>query len=484
MEVARRQPQGLKDLAGVSGELGVFDSGLLRSLQWAAGHYVAPLAVVLAKATPPNLPRSRRSAPASLFPEPGDHPLAEVATAAAAGLKRPAVALVGRWQDLEWLSALAPPLATGGSVAIVTATGAEVAVITERAARVFGDRVVSVPVEGHQELTAAWVGAQRPGVLVVGPPRLAAWKVGGLRMAVVLEEGRRAMKDRQTPTIHVRDLMRTRSLTEGFDAVFFGPTPSVELLATGATIVRATPRAWGTVEIVDRGSEAPGSGLLSPKAVSALKSLGRTPGERGFVFTSPKMAEAVVEEGNRRLGRGALGHHPDGVLASVGSERDLVSLDPVRLAVAVNIDLLPGSSGYRAEEEALRQLARLANSLLPKGRLMAQTREPSSALAVTLRRADPMPFLEKVLADRIRASMPPAREMVAVEVRGDLPKGVDDEIRTLGRVEVYGPAALDDGRRWLISGDLSRIRPKLRELVAGWRERGGTVRVDADPIDL
>ncbi|MDI9465838.1 MAG: hypothetical protein QM393_09775, partial [Bacillota bacterium] len=75
---------------------------------------------------------------------------------------------------------------------------------------------------------------------------------------MVLEEGRRAKKDRQTPTTHVREILRTRSRADGFNLVFFGPTPSTETLAAGATVVRATRRAWAPVEVVDRSGEPPG----------------------------------------------------------------------------------------------------------------------------------------------------------------------------------------------------------------------------------
>ena len=196
------------------------------------------------------------------------------------------------------------------------------------------------------------------------------------------------------------------------------------------------------------------------------------------------MVEAVVDEVNRRLGRGAAGEHPAGAIAGVGYERDLSNLDPVRLGIAVNIYFMPGSAGYRGEEEALRQLARLGNAILPRGRLMAQTAQPSSPLAITLRKGDPMPYLERVLADRSRQGMPPAREMVAVEVRGAVAETVPAEKAALEGVDVYGPAEIEDGLRWLVAGRLDRVRPRLRELAATWREKGTTVRIDADPIDF
>lgn len=485
VEVAQREPDRLKELLGVSGEAPVFDNGLLRSLQWAATHYVAPLAVVLAKATPPNLPGAPAPLPASSLRIPETrHPIGTLAALSARGTRRPAVAVVGSWRGLEWIAPLASVLSAPKSVMIVTATASEVSEIAARARAAFGQRVVEVPTEGDRELTEAWTASQRAGVLVVGPPRIAAWHVADLALAVVLEEGRRAMKDRQTPTIHVRELVRNRSRVEGINAAFFGPTPSVEILSAGAAVERSARRAWGSVELIDRSAEAPGGGLLSDRVVAALRTLSRAGSARAFLLTSRRMIEAVVEEGNRKLGAGAFGGHPEGVVGSVGSERDLAGLSPVRVAVAVSIDLMPGAAGYRGEEESLRQLGRLANSVDAGGRLMAQTTQPDSPLATTLRKGDPIPYLEHVLAERARQGMPPAREMIAVEIRGGEAGAVGERLAALTGIDVFGPVPTEEGTRWLLAGRLERARPELREMAASWREKGSAVRIDADPIDL
>ena len=58
VEIADSRPGKLKEIGGISGSKGVFDTRLLGGLQWTARHYVAPLSVLLARATPPNLPRT------------------------------------------------------------------------------------------------------------------------------------------------------------------------------------------------------------------------------------------------------------------------------------------------------------------------------------------------------------------------------------------------------------------------------------------
>ncbi len=487
VEIGERPPGRLKDVTALSGAAPVFGPDLARSLNWAAGHYVAPVSVVLAKATPPNLPGEPPGAPSSrptVTVRP--HPLAAVAQSSAEGRRFPPQAMVGRWQGLEWLDSLTPVLVSGGSVMVVAATGAEVAEISHRAGPQFPERVVTVPHDDAAAVTRAWERAQGAGLLVVGTPRVAMWQVKELTLVVVLEEGRRAMKDRQTPTIHVREMIRTRSRVEGFNAVFFGPTPSVELLAAGAGTVPVGRRAWGLVEVVDRSTERPGGGFVSETVTVALRSVALEGGERAFVLAGQKITPAVVDEVNARLGGGTASPHPGPAPVTVGSERDLAGLDPVSLTVAVDIDFMAASGGYRGTEEALRQLARLGNVLRPgRGRrMMVQTREPGSDLARTLRRGDPVPYLERVLIERARGAMPPAREMIAIEVRGDPPHGLEADLEDLGPVDLYGPMPVESGRRWLLAGDLARVRSRLRTLAARWRDRGATVRIDADPIDL
>lgn len=528
----------LKDVSGVSGEASVFDETLLRSLIWMSTHYVAPLSVLLAKATPPNLPRPPRSAPDGEFRAAGAHPIIELARAAARGDKVPVRAMVGSWQSGEWLVSLGPVLEAGKSVLVVAASAAEVATISTEARDQFGRLVVEVSGDDNAELTLAWSDAQLPARLIIGTPRVAQWKVPGLSLAVVLEEGRRAMKERQTPTLQVRDVIRTRSLLEGFIAVFLGPTPSVELLWAGAQVRRLGNRAWPLVETVDRSQDPPGSGFLSDRVVAALRATTRR-GGRCFVFTHRRagagsmrcarcrairacprcgsyvgrvehcprcgaalgpctqcrstsfeemgtIPQRLVGEIARHLGANAVSVHPADTPVTVGTERDLAALPPVTVAVAADADGMLMGSGYRTTEEALRQLARVAGAASSGrgSRMMVQTSRPDSDLVRTLRRGDPISYLEKVLAARAAEGMPPATEMIALELRGKIPEAVDVELGSIPGATALGPAVVDQGVRWLLTGDLRAARGELRSLVGRWRDEGTTVRVDADPIDL
>ncbi len=541
VEIGDRPTDGLKPIAGVSGDLDVFDERLRDALLWAARYYVAPVAAMLERAAPPNLP-SKPPVPSPPTTVQGSwrHPLDPLVEAVQEGKKRSVTALLSPWEDMSWLTALAPLVSGGGSVLVVAATAAETAMVTRSAREVLGDSVLTVSGD-HDDatLTAAWSrAASVSGQLIVGTPRLAAWRIAGLAAAAVLEEGRRAMKDRQTPTVSVRRLMMTRARLEGFAQVYVGPTPSLDLMASGVEIVRTANRAWPLVEVVDRNEEPPGSGLLSARARAAIAAMLRQ-GGRVFVFTHrrgyapayrcgscrelrrcatcgsrPEPGEACPRCGApsrpcpgcggstfEPLGAGAgrVLHELRGLLGdrvapageeadvTVGTEADLASLGGVDLAVAVDVDGLALGSHFRAAEEALRVLARVAGRVR-RGRghrLILQTSLPEQPLVAALRRGDPLEFLQTELSEREKMGYPPAQDLIVIETRG-ADEEVDSHIREVsGDTTVMGPASTRGTRRWLVQGsELGRFKTALRPLVQRWRDSGATVRIDVDPIDL
>ncbi|HUO46067.1 MAG TPA: hypothetical protein VM470_04455 [Acidimicrobiia bacterium] len=546
VEVGDRPPQGLKPVAAISMPAPVFDQPLLSALQWAAQRYVAPLAVLLERSTPPNLVRRsgfQPSKPVELLATGPAHPLGALAAGAATGKRHPPVALIERWSNLDWMEGLArPQLAAHRSMMVVTATAEEAAFLHETCRDLFGEErsVLVTPDRSEAENTAAWMAAQAGGVVVIGTPRLAGWKVKDLTVAAVVEEGRRAMKDRQTPTIHVRDLLRTRARFGRHNLVFVGPTPSLETLAGGASPVRMSRRAWPPVEIADRNEEPPLPGVVGHQAMAAIRAVVARSGSV-FVFahrrgyapavrcdkcrslrrcpncgSRPEAAPdcprcdfrlgpcsdcghdrfvplgagvgRVVEE-LRRTWREGVAAAPDVAPVVVGSEADLAGLAAVDLAVAVDADGLILGSHFRAGEEALRILARLAGRVAPGSgkRALVQTGLPSHPVVVALRKGDPLVFLEAEMEQRRQLGFPPSSELMVVEMRGTVPAGAEDAIRAAaGKAVVMGPAPRPERRwRWLVQGgDLTSFRHDLRPLVQRWRDSGTTVRIDTDPIDL
>lgn len=536
---------GLKEVTGVSGDLPAFGERLLRTLRWAARHYVAPLPVLLRAAAPPNVPRRVQETLSEPVEVAVPNPLSAVSAAAAEGRRRRAVYLLGAGVGADTVAAVsAPVLRSERSVLIVAATAAEVGALAAHLEASLGVQVLMASGElPSRALTAAWsAAASQPGRVLVGTPRVALWPVAGLALAIVREEGRRAMKERQTPTLHARDVLRVRSAVERFNLVFQGRVPTTELIAAGIEVVRmpGRRRAWPPVEVVDRSEEPPGGGVVTERARRALRTTVAA-NQRAFVFThrhgyapatrcaacrqlrtcvscgsrpdpgavcsrcgaalGPCTAcggnrfEAlgagvgrVQEELRRVLGERAVGSPHSRAPVWVGTERDLAALPAVALAVAVDVDGLALGTSYRHAEDALRVLARVA-AAVPSGagkRMLAQTSHPRQPIAEALRTGDPLPFLETELASRESFGFPPFAELIVIEVR-EGPAGADDLLRravgTAGRV--LGPAPTSRGLRWLIQGsDLGPAREALRDAVQSLRDGGGTVRVDVDPIDL
>jgi primosomal protein N' (replication factor Y) (superfamily II helicase) len=552
VEVDEAPDRPLKPLVGMSGEVPRFDQALLHTLLWAAQHYVAPVSVLLERTSPPNLPHisSPRSETTGFSPQrpprdgggnvgaggqKGRHPLSAYAAAAATGRRMPTTVFVEGHRRTEWLEALfGPVIAAGRSGMIVAATGQEVQLIHEGACRSFPSEVISVlPDADAATTTRAWEkAATLPGTLLIGTPRVALWPVADLAVMVVVEEGRRAMKERQTPTLHVRDLLKKRAAIGRHNLVFVGPTPTLEVLSAGAETISSGVRAWPLVEVVDRNQD-PGAGLFTERVRLALRATVSAQGSaflfahrRGYapahrcvacrtvrrcttcgsrpepgtnclrcgaelgscVQCGGERFEAlgagvgrVSEEVQRLLGEG-------GGEVLVGSEADLAGLIPRDLVVAVDADGLMLGTSYRASEEALRVLSRLAGAVRTGAgrRLMVQTSHPDHPVIVALRRGDPLGFATAELEQRRMFGFPPHSQLLVIELRGlGIADQADHSIRELGKAAVLGPARVPEGHRWLVQGaDLLAFKAALRPLVQTWRDQGATVRIDSDPIDL
>jgi len=532
---------GLREVLARSGDLPVFTPRLLGVLRWAALHYVAPVAALLSKATPPNLPRRGPDVVLPGVPAALVSPLPEVTEAAAAGGHTASRYLVGGGLGEEELAGLAGPvLAAGRSVLVVVASLAEAAGTVEALGARFGERVMLASSSlGAAATTTAWVkAATAPGRVLVGTREAAFWPVAGLALACVVEEGRRAMKDRATPTTHVREILWRRASVERFPLVFFGPVPTSEAVYRGTVPVQHGGRPWGLVEVVDRTEDPPGRGMLTERARQALGGVVRS-GGRAFVFTDRRAAavrcvrcrtlracpgcgarpdrspacarcgmvlgacpgcgggrfeplgapvERIVAEAAGVLGAEAVGEPGSGRPVLVGTERDIPGLPPLDLAVVVDGDGPLRAPHYRAVEDGLRLMARV---VVAAGggrgrRAIVQTADPGHEAFEALRRADPLSFIEAEIRQRAAVGFPPAGELLVVEATGASPQADADLRLAVGTgVAAHGPSDRGDRRRWLLQArDLRAARLALRKLVQHWRDGGARVRIDADPVDL
>ncbi len=532
----------LKPVISVSGDQPVFDEALLQTLRWAALHYVAPLSVLLGRAAPPNLPRGKGGRIQAPIPELVS-PLPEVSARAADGKRvRPTCYISGGPYVTTIAATANASLHSGQNVAVVAPTVDEAESLSDSLRQIYGDRVLyissAIPAK---DATKAWVTAMRSsGALVVGTPEIALWPLGGPAMWIVVEEGRRAMKSKQTPTLQVRDLVRRRALVERTTVVFLGPVPTLDTLARGAAVVEPPGRVWPLVELIDRREDPPTGRSLSSRTVQAINKVVKGGGQV-FVFVSrrgyapafrcvrcrelrrcPQCGSGpdrgdkckrcgaalgpcsecggrrfeplgagigrVAEELQRYLGPEHVGSAQSARQVIVGSERDLPYIPDAALTVAVDADSLLMAPNYRAEDDAVRLLARVVLTVA-RGqgqRCLIQTAQPQHRGLSALRSGHPMEFLTSLISERERDQLPPAASLIAIEVGGDA-TGNSTDIETLAGegVQVHGPETGGGRTRWFIQGEsIQGTRVQLRTVVQRWRDSGRKVRIDADPIDL
>ena len=526
----------LRDVRSVSSPVPVFTEAMLPSIRWAAGHYVAPMAGVLAKSAPPNLPR--RPSPWRLpSVPPASSPVSGAGKTAAS--RDPGIVQVlagGSWSELI-RGSVTGPVRTGKSAVIVAPTAVEAARLADRLEADLGRRIVRAVDQDNAALTSAWSrAATQGGLVVVGTLRVIWWPVKDLSMVCLVEEGRRGMKERQTPTVAAGAVARVRSAAESLQLVLVGRVPTIDTLHEAAVVKRIRGRLWARVEVVDRTEDPPGGGLLAERVRVAIASTVRRDG-RVFVFTHRKgyapasrcvvcrslrscpacgsrpdhrstcpRCDAVLGPcpscgGNRfeplgaavgriteQLGRmvgDSVGPVGSSSRVMVGTERDLVEVPPVELTVVVDADGLVRGTNYRSTEEALALLARTASTLRrgDRCRMMLQTADARHPVYEALRLGDPAPFLRDELVARRRFSLPPCGEVMVVEVEGTDDAAVLDE--TFAGADVYGPARESGRIRWIVQGhDLREQKQRLRATVGRLRDQGCRVRIDVDPREF
>lgn len=527
----------LRDLYGRSGELPVFDRDLLETARWVSTYYVAPLSVVLSRCAPPNLPR-RVPSPTFGLPPASSGALAAWSEGQIDRRTRPRYLVTGDPAVPAFAPSIGPVVAAHRNVLVAAPTVGEAAVVATDLAAEFGERVrLATSQASAADRTKSWsLAATDGGVVIVGTREVAFWGAGRIGLGILIEEGRRAYKAKQTPTYHVRDVLRRRSTVERFGLLFVGAVPTTDAVAAGVEITTGRGRVWPLVEVADR-SEDRGA-LVIDRTRIAIGAVLRTGGSvfvlvnrRGYAaaFRCVRCGELrrctkcgaglehsgtcercgtehdgcsncggvrfeplgagigrVVDE-LRRSFSDAVGEVGSELPVQVGTERDLVDLDPVDLAVALDADGMLLAPHYRASEDALRTLARMALATTSgRGRkALVQTAQPEHPVMDALRAGRPMGFIEDELAERAATGFPPVGALLALETDAPV-ESSDPALRAAGvGATVLGPAPLGSGHRWLFQGDnLDAVKLRLRTVVQTMRDGGSRVRVDADPVDL
>ena len=361
--------------------------------------------------------------------------------------------------------------------------------------------------------------------------------MANLAEIVVIEDARRVMKSPSSPTLGVREVAMARSEAHGVPITFVSPLPSLEITAAADESVVPAGRLWALVEVADRREEPPGTGPLLERTRTSIITAANAGNDvfvlvprRGYaavfrcrdcgtvrrcatcgsaVGPSSTCARCGTESGvcrecgadrwhgvgvgigsavdslRRSLGD-AVGPAGEDRQVTVGTERDLLASGSVSLGVAADIDAVALAPNYRAQEDALRLLVRLAQ-LIPKGRgnrCLVETSEPDQPAIEAFRSGRFDAFADEQLLLRRRSGLPPAGSVIAIEIEAEGP--ADEWVDTIRQhADVIGPAPVGKRLRWLIQGrDLEATRIALRPVVGRLRDGGARVRVDVDPIDL
>jgi primosomal protein N' (replication factor Y) (superfamily II helicase) len=275
-----------------------FDEHGLELCRWVGERYVAPLAAVLERATPPRVAGEeeqdrtgeRRSvdlrsrAPVVLEAYRNGPELLEAIAARSPGswVLRPRPEDEGSGA----VDAVATCLRTGRRALVIVPEASPVPGTARAIEAAFGDRVALLLGGSKRARFRTWLDVQagRYDVVVGTRPSVFA-PVPDLGLVLVGRESHPALREDRAPYYHVRDVALARGAIEGATVVLSALAPSSEAAALSLTVVAPRARSWVPVEIV-----APGAEGRAPRLLRALRAT-----SRAFLFSPlPGYGIAVV----------------------------------------------------------------------------------------------------------------------------------------------------------------------------------------------
>ena len=265
-----------------------FDESVLELCRWVGERYVAPLAAVLERATPPRVAgeeaTDRHAAGRAVTPP---DPIASVLDAYREGSEM--LASIADGDARAWVLRPAPEHEAAAAVEMVAGcldAGRRALVIVPEAAPVpgtaiavteaFGDRVGTLLGGSKRARVRTWLDVQAGRFDVVVGTRPAVFSpVPGLGLIVVSRESHPAHREDRAPYYHVRDVALARGQIDRAAVVLSAMAPSSEAAARSLPTVQPRRRSWVPVEIV-----APGPEGRASRLVRAL-----TTARRAFVYS-------------------------------------------------------------------------------------------------------------------------------------------------------------------------------------------------------
>ena len=264
-----------------------FDADGLALSRWVGERYVAPLATVFGRATPPRI-ASEEGVPRPP-PSPVEDPGARGAILAAyRGAERideamssgDGAAVVVRPAPEDETAAtvdlVSRCLASGRRAVVVVPEADPVPGVARALQEAFGVRCGSLLGGSKRLRCRTWLEAQAGRFDVVVGTRPAVFTpVPRLGLLVVSRESHPALREDRAPYYHVRDVALARGRIQGCAVVLSSICPSMEVASLGLPQVTPPGRRWPPVEIV-----APGPEGRAPRLLRALKRA-----RRAFVFS-------------------------------------------------------------------------------------------------------------------------------------------------------------------------------------------------------
>jgi len=285
----------------------VFDPGMLEVLRWVAERYVAPLATVIGRASPPRVASEDPAEHRAAWPAPGSPSLRHSSPHGASSVLpgyRGAGALLRAIRDAPGSGpgGLSDPVADGAdrptSFTLRPAPEDEAAVCVEAVAAclqagrralvlvpeadpvpatvtalegAFGDRVVRFVGGDQRARYRTWlaIGSGRFDVVVATRPGVFA-PLHDLGLVYVARASHPALREDRAPYYHVREVAQTLARVRGGVCVLAAACQSAETSALGLPAVTPSGRRWPAVEVVRPGAEG-----RAPRLLQALRTANR-----------------------------------------------------------------------------------------------------------------------------------------------------------------------------------------------------------------
>jgi primosomal protein N' (replication factor Y) len=257
--------------------------GVLDLARWAAWRWAGPVPALLRTASSPLVVRTLGAAGQAVRPLPVA-PVLDETGLDANGLD--SIGLDGETTVLRLGPAGDPwPLLAAAARLRQVAGGDAGALVLASSQRSAGDVARRMRAAGITTalLPGDWGQARAGGCVAVGARAAAFAPLPRLAAAVVLDAHDEAYHEERAPTWSAWAVVSERARRDGAPCVLVSSCPTLELLAAGRlkTVARSVERrGWPAVEVIDRRSDDPRTGLFSDRLVRLVRETTASPGRR------------------------------------------------------------------------------------------------------------------------------------------------------------------------------------------------------------